>query len=187
MSDAGRSTDPGSIRAAYEKLGARDYYVRFGASYRNPHEGALRRVIRAAHERWMLNLGAVLDLACGSGEATVELQLLGAGLVHGIDPFTSAAYRERTGREAETMEFDQIAAGSLAGRRYTLIVCSFALHLVEPSRLPRLVHQLAQVGDSLLVITPHKRPQLRSDWGWSLSGELVLERVRSRYYVAAGG
>src|SRR3712207_7013812 len=43
------------------------------------------------------------------------------------------------------------------GRDYSAIVCSFALHLVEPSRLPALAIQLSLVGAALLTLTPHKR------------------------------
>jgi hypothetical protein len=59
------------------------------------------------------------------------------------------------------------------------------MHLVELSRLPRLAQQLAQVGDALLIVTPHKRPILKHEWGWRLRGELVHERVRVRYYLSS--
>jgi hypothetical protein len=126
----------------------------------------------------------VLDLAAGSGEATLALRELGAAAVHGIDPFTHEAYAQRTGQAAERLTFADIAAGALEGRRYTLIVASFALHLCEPSRLPKLMLQLSRISDALLVLTPHKRPQIRREWGWDLREELIVERVRSRLYIA---
>jgi SAM-dependent methyltransferase len=171
-----------SIRAAYERHGVRQFYERRGPQYRNPHEAAIERVLRAAVAKWSLDLSQVLDLACGSGEATLVLRSLGAGAITGIDPFTADAYRARTGAEAERLTFEEIVAGSLAGRHFSLIVCSFALHLVEQSRLPSLAFQLSRVADSLLILTPHKRPVLKPDWGWQLVGEIVIERVRARYY-----
>lgn len=174
--------DPPAIRAAYEQYGVSDYYERFGATYRNPHEGAVRAVLRAAVAQWPIPLGRVLDLACGSGEATLALQELGAGTIAGIDPYTYAAYAQRTGRAAERLSFEQIAAGALSGRRYDTIVCSFALHLVAASRLPALAIQLSLAGAHLLIVTPHKRPALKLEWGWSLDGELLVERVRARHY-----
>ena len=77
-----------------------------------------------------------------------------------------------------------MAAGGLEGRAYSLIVCSFALHLLALSRLPRLAYQLSRLAPALLVLTPHKRPELRPDWGWQLSGELRVARVRARLYYA---
>jgi hypothetical protein len=63
-----------------------------------------------------------------------------------------------------------------------LIVCSFALHLVEVSRLPTVAFQLAQIADTLLILTPHKRPNLKAEWGWKLDSELLETRVRARLY-----
>jgi SAM-dependent methyltransferase len=145
----------------------------------------IREALGIATERWPLDLRCVLDLACGSGEATLALRELGAGVIHGIDPYTGEAYRERTGQEAEPFSFEEIAAGVLAGRTYSLIVCSFALHLLEPSRLPGVCYRLAEVGETLLVLTPHKRPAIRPAWGWSLEGEHVHARVRMRYYCSS--
>jgi SAM-dependent methyltransferase len=177
--------DAPAIRAAYERYGVRGYYTRFGSAYRNPHERAIGAAIREALERWPIGLDRVLDLACGSGEATLALRRAGAHAIDGIDPYTYAAYAERTGAAAEQLTFEQIAAGALAGRRYDTIVCSFALHLVERSRLPALALQLSLIADRLLILTPHKRPALRPEWGWALAGELVVERVRARLYQCA--
>lgn len=172
-----------SIRAAYETHGVRAYYEGFGATYRNPHEAAIRTALRKAIAEWHLDLtGTVLDLACGSGEVTLLLRELGSAHVQGIDPYTSAAYLERTGQPAERYTFEDIAAGALLGRRYGLIVCSFALHLVDESRLPLLAYQLAALSDTLLILTPHKRPHLKPEWGWQLNGEFVETRVRARWY-----
>jgi 2-polyprenyl-3-methyl-5-hydroxy-6-metoxy-1,4-benzoquinol methylase len=171
-----------SIRAQYVRFGAQGYYEQFGAHYRNPHELAVRRAVHAAVAAWDLDQTRVLDLACGSGEVTLALRELGARSIDGLDPFTGAAYQARTGQSAEALSFEAIASGALDGRRYSLVACSYALHLLDPSRLPRLAYQLSRIAGALLVFTPHKRPQLRSDWGWVLTGEMVVERVRARNY-----
>ncbi len=170
------------IRGQYERHGSEGYYRRFGRDYRNPHEPIVRESILSALARWRPDLSRVLDLAAGSGEATLALSEAGAGRVDGVDPYTFEAYSRRTGRVAERMTFDQIAAGALAGRKYSLIVCSFALHLCQSSRLPGLACQLALISPALLVLTPHKRPEIRSAWGWQLEGEFLSERVRTRMY-----
>jgi SAM-dependent methyltransferase len=179
------SWEDAAIRTGYEQYGVEGFYQRFGDSYRNPHERAIRATLKAAVARWELPLDHVLDLACGSGEATLALRELGGGVIDGIDPYTQLAYAARTGLAAEPITFEQIAAGAIAGRSYSTIVCSFALHLVALSRLPALAAQLSLIGTALLVLTPHKRPQLRPEWGWRCVDELVVERVRARYYRRA--
>ena len=131
---------------------------------------------------WPLDLSHVLDLAAGSGEVTLALRELGAKRIDAIDPFTFDAYQDRTGQVAGRETFEQIAAGALAGRRWSLIVCSFALHLVERSRLPAVAYQLSLAAPRLLVLTPHKRPIIQPEWGWELTHEMLVQRVRSRLY-----
>jgi hypothetical protein len=177
-----RVTEPSSIRADYEKHGAREFYEKSGAGYRNPHEPQVRRSIESAVRTWRPDLSRVLDLAAGSGEVTLALRDLGAGSIDGVDPYTAEAYEARTGVAAARFTFADVAAGALTGRRYSLIVCSFALHLCEPSRLPAVAYQLGLLAPSLLVLSPHTRPHLRPEWGWRLVGEQVVQRVRSRFY-----
>lgn len=177
------SRDPQpAIRHRYEESGVADFYAQEGDAYRNPHEDCARFALAQAVKLWPLELTHVLDLACGSGEMTLELRDLGAGQIEGVDPYTGRAYRQRTGSEALAATFKQIAAGALAGRRYSLIVCSYALHLVEPSRLPGVAVALGQLSDALLILSPHKRPQLDPAWGWRLVDEIYPQRVRTRLY-----
>jgi SAM-dependent methyltransferase len=173
-----------AVRKAYEQHGVRGFYEKFGKTYRNPHETAIRAVLHAGLSRWQVDLSCVLDLACGSGEATLALQELGCVNIAGIDPYTAEAYQARTGRLAEPFTFEQIAEGALEDRRYSLIVCSYALHLLPASRLPVLAYQLHWLAPALIVLTPHKRPQLREAWGWRLEDEIVVMRVRARLYRA---
>lgn len=171
-----------SLRHRYQEYGVEGYYSRFGSDYQNPHEPIIREVLRAALEKWELDLSHVLDLACGSGEVTLALRELGCPRIDGIDPYTGAAYLARTGQEAEKFDFEQIAAGALAGRSYSLIVCSFGLHLIEVSWLPSLLARLGELSHRLLVLSPHKRPEIKAEWGWLSEGELLIEKVRARLY-----
>jgi SAM-dependent methyltransferase len=176
-----------SVRARYEAHGADAYYREHAGDYTNPHEPEIRDAIRLAVERWKPRTARVLDLAAGSGEATLALRELGvsADAIDACDPFLFAQYERRVGRACERMSFEDIAAGALAGRSYDLVVCSFALHLAEESRLPGICHQLALVADRLLVLAPHKRPDIRPGWGWESLGELTWARVRARVYASA--
>lgn len=173
-----------AIRPQYEAHGAAGFYEKFGASYRNPHEPIIQTLIeRAAREsNFDFPTIRVLDLACGSGEATLALRELGFITIDGIDPFTSVAYFERTGQNIETFSFEDIARGVLSARRYDWCICSFALHLASASLLPNVCVQLAQICRVLWVLTPHKRPNLKADWGWELREEILWNRVRLRVY-----
>jgi hypothetical protein len=126
--------------------------------------------------------GRILDLACGSGEVTLALREAGvpADDIDGADPFTGAAYRERTGRDALSWSFAELPA--VLDRRWGTVICSFALHLCEPSRLPGVLGALALASEVLLVLSPHKRPAIRPGWGWELVEERYDRewRIRSR-------
>ena len=181
-----------SIRGHYQRLGVAGFYAAHGREYANPHEPVVRHAVIESARRWNLDLSHVLDLACGSGEATLPLIECGAS-VAGADPYTAEAYLKRTGRAAEAFSFEHVAAGALRGRRYSLVVCSYAMHLVETSRLPALAIELAEVAPAMLILTPHKRPVIREEWGWRLSGEEVFTsgepehiRTRARLYRAGG-
>lgn len=172
-----------SLRARYQCLGVERFYREHGASYRNPHEANVCAALGLAVK--LLDISKeqrVLDLCCGSGEVTLALQALGFRELEGVDPYTAEAYRERTGRQAMRIDFDAIGRGALLGQRFDWIVCSFALHLLAPSRLPSVVWQLAQSAPNLLVLSPHKRPILSPHWGFELCAEHVERRVRIRSY-----
>jgi SAM-dependent methyltransferase len=180
------------VRDAYagHPGGAAGWYGEHGAAYRNPHEDAVAAMVERAVRGWpQLFDGRVLDLACGSGEVT--LALVAAGLdgerIDACDPFTAAAYERRTGGRAEPWSFADVAAGALGGRNWSVAICSYALHLCEPSRLPVVAMRLADVCESLVVITPHKRPALDPSWGWALADEHrdAVWRVRLRRYSAS--
>ncbi|MDM8559184.1 hypothetical protein [Candidatus Parabeggiatoa sp. HSG14] len=171
-----------AIRTIYEKYGVKAFYKNFGNSYRNPHEAVIFKIIETVHNDYQIDFTKVLDLACGSGEVTLALETLGYTNVEGIEPYTYNAYFERTGKHAEKYCFEEIEQGLLSKKLYTTIICSFALHLAEPSRLPILLYQLSRMTPFLLVITPHKRPEIQSQWGWTLLNEWQIERVRGRLY-----
>ncbi|KAI0754897.1 hypothetical protein C8Q80DRAFT_1247769 [Daedaleopsis nitida] len=78
-----------------------------------------------------------------------------------------------------------------------MVVCSFALHLIEkPSELFALLWELSLKARWLVVLAPHKRPEIKDGWGWCKwdvdtwsecrmtdpVGELLEERVHCRVY-----
>ena len=151
-------TMPQAIRLAYEKWGVEKYYQQYGADYSNPHQHYIFDLLQQTHTK--INYSQVLDLCCGAGEVTSSLRTLGYDDVTGCDPFTQAAYLQKTGLTCLPFDFKQIAQGALSGTHYSTIICSFALHLCPPSLLYTTLYQLFECTSHLVIITPHKRPDL---------------------------
>lgn len=187
MTDDPRAVGADSVRAGYSAHGVDGYYARYGDRYRNPHEAVIVEAIHIAHGRAPLPAGRVLDLACGSGEATVALQSLPDAprrTVLGCDPYTADAWRARVGLPVIELDFAAIAAGALDPHGpFDLIVCSFALHLAERSRLPGVLWALSRAGRELLLLSPHKRPHI--GLGFEQIDRFEHRRVRVRRFVRA--
>ena len=166
----------------------------------NPHDGGVRQAVHDAIRAWPdLFRGVVtgdpddaagervLDLSCGSGEVTDAL--LRAGVpserVDACDPYTGEAFEKRhPGKKCHDWSFEDIARGDVADRKWRVAVCSFAMHLCERDFLPTLVMMLACSCDALIVLTPHKRPELDPSWGFTLTEEKrdAVWRIRERRY-----
>ncbi|KAG2423682.1 hypothetical protein HYH02_015297 [Chlamydomonas schloesseri] len=65
---------------------------------------------------------------------------------------------------------------------FDLVVCSFALHLCEPSRLYGTLTALARSARWLLILAPHKLPYIRQEYGWRLERWDRVERTHVRLY-----
>lgn len=167
-----------SIRSHYQSQGIVPFYQKHGGTYSNPHVKDIRKCINVVFSMWKPPMNKVLDLACGSGEITSHIK---ADNITGIDPYTQEAYFKSTGKTALPYSFEDIISGAIQDHSYDLIICSFAMHLLETSRLPALCYALAQVSKNLLILTPHKKPII--SWAWNIQGELYLNRVRARWYI----
>lgn len=189
------------VRNAYaaHEDGATGYYAESGASYVNPHDGGVRQCVHDAIRAWpelFRGLCAgdpddrdgerALDLSCGSGEVTDALVRAGVPLerVDACDPYTAEAFQRRVGKTCHDWSFEDIARGDVVGRRWKTVICSFAMHLCEKDFLPPLVMMLACSCDALIVLTPHKRPELDPSWGFTLTEERrdATWRIRTRRY-----
>jgi SAM-dependent methyltransferase len=196
----GANDDPGIRNEYAAHLGGADgYYREFGHEYRNPHEDGVAAMVARIPTMFpesALQTAAVLDLACGSGEVTIALLesklCASANQITACDPYTAEAFAARTkthratkpGLTAEAWSFADIANGALGERHFDLIVCAYALHLCEPSWLPSVCMALATASERLVIITPHKRPDIEPWWGWTLRDEYrdPAYRIRLRAY-----
>lgn len=134
-----------------------------------------------------------LDLACGSGEATLALRIWQNRFhpelkisEHACDPFTQLAFQERVGLEAKHWGFEDIARGVLGDRvQFDLVICSFALHLLDSSRMYSTMTALAQAARVLVVVSPHKKPEMKPEWGWQLVQQTLIERIHVRIFKSS--
>lgn len=192
----------------YNRLGVDRYYELHARDYRNVHFPEIVTAVRVLMNTFQQrgfghsknnNRISVLDLACGSGEATLalkawqrahrasapETQQVETLQVDGADPFTGPAYEERTGQTAASYSFDDVAGGCLTEKQleYDLCVCSFAMHLLQDkSSLWCTLSALARSCNFLALLSPHKKPEVAPSSGWQLEYESVQERVRIRLF-----
>ncbi len=147
-----------SIRNAYEAHGADEYYQKFGESYQNPHREQITALLTRNAHRWNLS-GSVLDFCAGGGEATMALSPFSKGTFVGCDPYTYQLYEQATGHACLRHSFDDLLRGAELGQ-HGLVVCSFALHLCPPKDLFPVTWALLSAAPTLVILTPHKRPEL---------------------------
>ncbi len=174
----------GAIRNRYAEEGVEEYYKESGANYSNPHFKQVRQLLLQNEHR--IQFQNVLDFCCGSGEVSRVIQELGYSLPTASDPFTTEAYQKQFQRSCLPYSFTDVIKGNLIGK-YSAIICSFAMHLCPANDLFPLAYQLFQCTDQLVIITPHKRPDLEHYEGISLDFEddTLTERgkkVRLRAY-----
>jgi hypothetical protein len=123
----------------------------------------------------------ILDLSCGSGEVTAALVAAGVPpqRIDACDPYTHEAFSNRLGTQCERWSFEDVANGEIADRRWRTIVCSFAMHLCSKDYLPTLCMMLACSAKHLVILTPHKRPEIDAAWGGFM---LHRREVRDKYW-----
>ncbi|KAJ9127827.1 hypothetical protein QFC24_000111 [Naganishia onofrii] len=105
------------------------------------------------------------------------------------DPFTVAAYEERTSATCLPLSFQDVAEGKLPlpildpQRKYDLVICSFALHLVgDHSEMFSLLDELSRRAKWLVVLAPHKKPEIKEGWGWVRWDIATWQDGRSKLY-----
>jgi hypothetical protein len=175
---------PQKIRLLYDEHGAEGYYRAHADTYENPHFPEIKALLERNFERF--DCSEVLDFSAGGGEVTEVLQSAGARNITGCDPFTFNLFEKKTGLPCLRLSFMDVIKNGLPAR-YSLIVSSFALHLCPAGDLFSLTWQLLEAAPLLVVLTPHKRPELEKLAGIELAWEdsVVNERgkkVRMKAY-----
>ena len=153
-----------AIRNEYAELGVEAFYKQNGDTYQNPHEAQIQKLVKRNAVKY--NCSSVLDLACGGGEVTRALQEIKIETIIGCDPYTHRLYEKLTQKKCFTFTFDDFIRGKhlevWKEKQFGVIICSFALHLQPEKKLFPLISALFFLTDTLVVITPHKRPMLET-------------------------
>jgi len=149
-----------AIRNQYADMGVAAFYKSQGSEYTNPHFRFIARLIRQNESR--IDYSNALDFCCGSGEVSRVLRDMGYTDTQGCDPFTQKAYVQSLKKTCLGYTFKDVIKGGLSGHQYSSIICSFAMHLCPEKKLYPLVHQLFRISPQIVIVTPHKRPQLEA-------------------------
>ena len=176
-----------AIRTEYEEKGVEEYYKKNADVYENPHFPYIRSLLVQNQHR--IDYSRVIDLSCGGGEVTLVLSdIQSAKTSHdyknvsctylGCDPFTFKLYEKNTGYPCLPLSFEDVIKGKMTPSvfsrfptettPFSAIICSFAMHLCPEKQLYALVYQLFAYANNIIIITPHKRPQLEKISGVEL-------------------
>ncbi len=162
-----------AIRNEYADMGVEDYYRNHADVYENPHFPYIQQLLEQNQHR--IDYTKTLDLACGGGEVTLILRGIGFDNAIGCDPFTSRLFEKNTLKKCLELSFEDIIKGGiiieslvnwsltndqLTNDNFSAIISSFAMHLCPQKQLFPLVAQLFLLTKNIVIITPHKRPEL---------------------------
>lgn len=164
------------IREEYQNIGVDGFYKIHGNNYINPHYDKLYDTLFPLKDKWSLKLNNSLDLCCGSGEITRIFNC-----IEGCDPYTHNNYTNSVNKPCMRFSFDDIMHGKL-DKQYDTIICSYALHLADTNKLPLIIYQLSLICEYLMIISPHKKPLLKDEWGINLINEFYVNKIRVRLY-----
>ena len=142
------------------KHGVDTYYESIKDRYSNPHHPQIEYLLKRNASKIDCTLN-VLDLCAGTGEVTAILLALGIKNISGCDPYLYESYKGKTSLKCQALNFTEIMQFDLGDEIiYSSIICSFAMHLCPNDALYNLILALSYVTKQLIIITPHKRPDL---------------------------
>jgi hypothetical protein len=112
-----------------------------------------------------------------------------------LSQFTVSAYETRTSGTCLPLSFEDITEGKLplpehtSSKKYDLVICSFALHLVgDHSEMFSLLYALSQRAKWMLVLAPHKKPEVSShSFGFQVVAILICRFPTNRLKRAGAG
>lgn len=158
-----------SLTEQYNKFGVDEYYRMYSDTYVNPHTKQICTIVNKNYDKInQYQDEYVLDLCCGNGEITDILTNIDKSInVIGCDPYMYEQYKIKSKRECLQLSFDDIIKRGLP-YKYSSIICSYGMHLCPSDNLSSLVYKLSLATNQIVIITPHKRPNLANMHGFQL-------------------
>ena len=172
------------IRHNYQVYGVEDFYKKVGSEYKNPHLDDIKESIIEINNKNVVDFSNVLDLGAGTGEITSILKELGYEQIIGSDPYLYNEYMRKTGKKCYKYSFEDIQKGKLDNKKYSTIVCSYAMHLPKQSIIPTLLWKLSLISKYLIIISPNNNPVIKEDNGWSLIDIFRKGKSKIRIYTS---
>jgi len=168
------------IRNEYSKNGVDNFYINNAESYKNPHEIIIKKHLDNFFKinQFKKNI-KILDLCSGNGEISRILAENNFINYKGCDPYMYNIYIKNIKKDCLNYSFKDLAIGKLK-EKFDLIICSFALHLADRSMLNIILYQLSLSTNKLIILTPHKKPEIKNFF--KLKNEIYKNKVRLRYY-----
>lgn len=149
------------LRLAYEQEGSDGYYQHNALAYQNPHEPQVRELIERNVGK--IDYSQALDLCAGGGEVSKVWQTLGHTNFLACDAYTFELYEQNLHKPCLRYSFDDFLRNKFTfPHSFTSIVSSFALHLCPEEWLFKVTENLFAYTENLVIITPHKRPELEN-------------------------
>ena len=168
-----------NVRNEYKRVGSADkFYQNFSSDYKNPHKDIIIKLL----EDFMFFKRKdikIMDLSCGDGLVTEYLKNKGFVNIFGVDPYFKDIYEDKTKKKCYKKDFKTLPLSNEIPE-CDLVICSFAMHLCDKSMLPALLYKLAELSKEMIIITPHKRPEINLIW--KLESEALKDKVRLRSY-----
>jgi SAM-dependent methyltransferase len=168
------STKPEPIAGGFRfkyKDGVDTYYSENGNKYSNPHHLDIADALKICVDNIKLEHDKpILDFCAGSGEVSLILKKYIKNKIIGSDPYTHELYKKNTSNDTYQWSFDDIlnCAPDDFNIQFSVIICSYALHLCDKSKLSLVAQYLSRISPYLCIISPHKNPVLTEQMNWKL-------------------
>ncbi|CAH6420175.1 Hypothetical protein KVN_LOCUS34 [uncultured virus] len=163
------------------KNGIESFYKNNCNNYINPHFDDIKKTLNYI-SNIKLNSDPILDLCAGSGEITLGINDLFANEIIGSDPFTFDLYKKNTNKVVFDWSFDDIMNGCMENYSFSIIFCSYALHLCSKSKIKLVCLELSRRSKYLCIISPHKKPHISENMGWKLKNTNKYKKIHMRFY-----
>lgn len=167
-----------SIRGEYEKSSPQEYYSNNKNEYYNPHSKKIFKCLDYLISE--INIGYFLDLGCGNGIVSEYLLNKSYNNFKGCDPYFKDIYENKFHKDCFDKSFEDISKKGLDDK-FDTIICSYALHLCEPTYFNNLLYQLSNSCKKFTVISPSKYPIISNDY-FELDSKSIFDRAHIRIY-----